>query len=141
MKLPVLTYDCDGCGLCCEQLLSLFTRIDAAREPRIRKECRRVVVAGKAVDRWMGSTVSDDGMDIGPCIFLGADKRCGIYGTRPNTCVGFEAGSPDCQRLRAEAGLEPLAPRTYESDEITVTFERMPEMKGHGLINGQESVG
>jgi len=27
-----------------------------------------------------------------PCMFLAEDNRCSIYPTRPNACVGMEAG-------------------------------------------------
>lgn len=42
------------------------------------------------------------------CPFLDHEKRCGIYATRPSTCVGFPAGGDKCTQLRTRAGLPPL---------------------------------
>jgi len=43
-----------------------------------------------------------------PCPFLDNKKRCGIYATRPASCVNFPAGGKKCAELRSRAGLPPL---------------------------------
>jgi Fe-S-cluster containining protein len=45
-----------------------------------------------------------------PCAFLGPDNLCSIYPTRPNCCVGMQAGDEQCQEARAALGLPPLEP-------------------------------
>jgi hypothetical protein len=40
-----------------------------------------------------------------PCKFLGEDSLCSIYPTRPNACVGMQAGDEQRQSARAELGL------------------------------------
>jgi Fe-S-cluster containining protein len=45
-----------------------------------------------------------------PCMFLGNDNLCQVYPTRPNACVGMQAGDKQCQAAREEAGLPPLDP-------------------------------
>lgn len=142
MKLTVLSYQCDNCGLCCRNMVTFANRIDAAREPRIASECRRVKVGEEVKDLYLLNTLpeSETAMDVGPCRFH-TGTGCGIYGSRPNKCVGFEAGSPDCQSLRRAGGLEPLQLRSDEIDQDMVTFQEMPEMAGQGLANGQKSVG
>lgn len=103
-------YDCDLCGACCRGTLIVEAYyLDALREPRIldadvtgRKpvlddlddECRCVLLAAGL-----------------PCWFLSFDGRCTIYPTRPNTCVGFEAGDEQCQEARLSMGLSPLQER------------------------------
>lgn len=102
-------YECDCCGACCRGTLIVEAYyLDALREPRIidadvtgRKvalddlddECRCVLLAAGL-----------------PCRFLDDGGRCTIYPTRPNTCVGFEAGDEQCQEARSQLGLPPLKP-------------------------------
>jgi hypothetical protein len=45
-----------------------------------------------------------------PCTFLTEANRCAIYPTRPNCCVGLQAGDEQCQESRQAAGLPPLLP-------------------------------
>jgi len=108
--MTTLRYECDCCGACCRGTLIVEAfYLDALREPRIleadvtgRKptlddlddECRCVLLAAGL-----------------PCRFLGMNGRCVIYPTRPNTCVGFEAGDEQCQEARSQLGLPPLQAR------------------------------
>jgi len=121
MKLPILVYDCDNCGLCCTEAFVCINRIDLMREPKLR-DCRRIKEEdGKITDRWLLNAGDD-----GPCRFH-TGTGCGIYGTRPNVCAGFEAGNLDCQSLRKAHGLAPLVPRTEEREETYVTF-KVPDL-------------
>ena len=102
-------YECDRCGASCRGTLIVEAYyLDALRDPRIldadvtgRKptlddlddECPCVLLAAGL-----------------PCRFLSAEGRCTIYPTRPNTCVGFEAGDEQCQDARRRSGLPPLEP-------------------------------
>ena len=45
-----------------------------------------------------------------PCGFLNSDNHCSIYPTRPNCCVGMQAGDEQCQQAREAVGLSPLEP-------------------------------
>jgi Fe-S-cluster containining protein len=99
-NLPVFRCPPD-CGLCCQKLLVECDTVDVLREPRIdqvaplRMSNRSLPVLDKY---WI---LTGDGS----CPFLDREKRCGIYATRPSTCVGFAAGGKKCAELRARAGL------------------------------------
>lgn len=134
MKLTVLSYQCDNCGECCRSMLARATIVDAMREPRIESECRRAKVNGVVEDWYVlnGDPVADA---LPPCRFH-TGTGCGIYNTRPNTCVAFQAGSPDCQALRKDAGLAPLQPTNREVEESYASFDAAPAFEGHGAIGG-----
>jgi Fe-S-cluster containining protein len=104
-----MTLTCDCCGLCCRHLLVEASAVDVLREPRIDRE-RPVGKRAKSLSLldacWI---LAGPGM---PCPFLTTENRCGIYATRPNTCVAFIAGSVKCQKLRREQGVRPLVPQS-----------------------------
>lgn len=103
-------YECDLCGACCRGTLIVEAYyLDALREPRILD----ADVTGRKpalddLDDESRCVLLACGL---PCRFLSADGRCTIYPTRPNTCVGFEAGDEQCQEARTKLGLPPLQPR------------------------------
>lgn len=45
-----------------------------------------------------------------PCTFLTEENRCAVYATRPNCCVGLQAGDEQCQAARKAEGIPPLEP-------------------------------
>jgi Fe-S-cluster containining protein len=100
-------YECDGCGACCGAYLIFASEADAAREPRIKAEGRRLA------DHLATSTWA---YQIHPlpfhetCCFLDEKARCTIYSTRPEVCRAFAAGDEQCQNARLRAGL-PLLER------------------------------
>jgi len=108
VRLEQLVYECDRCGACCERLTIQVEPLDALREPRI-------ATAGKLLDgngtialedaRW---SLNDPGRQHA-CVFLGADKACEIYASRPNLCVSAQAGGESCRKAREWAGLPALA--------------------------------
>lgn len=103
-------YECDCCGACCRGTLIVEAYyLDAVREPRILD----ADVSGRR--RTMDDLSDDDRCVVlaanRPCRFLSADGRCAIYPTRPNVCVGMEAGDEQCQEARARMGLPLLPPR------------------------------
>ena len=106
-------FECDQCGACCKgHLLIECDEIDVLREPRLIEADRHH--AGKNVDQ-MVKQIIEEGMAVllncgRQCQFLGEDNRCGIYPTRPNCCVGMEAGDDQCQFCRRVEGLPPLQP-------------------------------
>lgn len=104
-------YECDRCGACCKgHLIVECEDVDVLREPRLIDADRHH--RGKTVERML-----DDygrGMVViiaisGSCPFL-ADDQCSIYPTRPNCCVGLQAGDDQCQEAREAEGLPPLLP-------------------------------
>lgn len=105
-SMPV--YRCDaGCGLCCRRLLVEADAVDVLREPRIQdvSPLRKMDRSLPVIDNcWI---LAGPGH---PCPFLSEESRCGIYPTRPTTCVGFAAGGEKCRKLRAAAGMAPLEP-------------------------------
>jgi Fe-S-cluster containining protein len=101
-------FECDGCGLCCNgSLIVEASALDLIREPRIQEAYP--LTRGKNLDVKLPILEACWVLGCGKrCSFLGTDNRCGIYATRPNTCVAFAAGSVKCQGLRKDAGLSPL---------------------------------
>jgi Fe-S-cluster containining protein len=111
-------YECDCCGACCRGTLIVEAYyLDALREPRIIE----ADVTGRKVtlddlDDEFRCVLLAAGL---PCRFLGNDGRCVIYPTRPNTCVGFEAGDEQCQEARSQVGLPRLeSSRTAQSPAL-----------------------
>lgn len=123
MRLRQLRYQCDNCGLCCQQTLVKCGPGDLDREPKLR-ELRRVKVNGVITDEWLLNKEPDES---GCGCRFHTGTGCGIYATRPGVCVGFEAGNPDCQSLRARFGLEPLKPSPVEWEETYVEVEMLNE--------------
>ena len=106
-------FECDKCGACCKGVLIVEADdLDVMREPRLiggDPEC-----CDNSVEQ-MVSEIQQEGKAIllacgSPCAFLGADNHCLIYPTRPNCCVGMQAGDEQCQDARAAVGLAPLLP-------------------------------
>lgn len=90
--------------------------IDVLREPRLIEADKHH--AGKSVQQ-----VVYEIQELGkvvmiamckPCPFLAANC-CSIYPTRPGVCVGFSAGSDQCQDCRQQEGLPPLLPIEVDS--------------------------
>lgn len=111
------TYECDCCGACCERLTIEVETSDVLRLPKIAEVRKPMNGRGTIpIDLdtpWLlacGSSLQ--------CPFFGADKRCTEYAARPETCVGFQAGSKHCQEVRALAGLEPLKPIESSDDDM-----------------------
>lgn len=110
-------YACDRCGACCKgHLIVECEELDILREPRLIEADRHH--RGKTVERMLDDY--ERGMAVilaitRPCPFL-ADNQCSIYPTRPNCCVGLEAGDEQCQAARAAEGLPPLLPVVESTD-------------------------
>jgi Fe-S-cluster containining protein len=105
---------CDHCGLCCRHLIVEADAIDVLREPQIEQKCP----LGK---RAQGLSILDACWILtqdGSCPFLRPESRCGIYPTRPDNCVAFVAGSPQCQQIRKEHGHTPLASQPVADDIV-----------------------
>ena len=100
-------FDCDSCGACCKTWRILVADEDAAREPRIAHEARRLP-DNQRTEHWAYQLFPLPFHET--CVFLDPANRCTIYDTRPRVCRAFEAGSQRCQEARAEQGLGPLAP-------------------------------
>lgn len=86
--------------------------LDVMREPRLIDADPRL--PGKSVHQVLYE-IQNDYRSVylaggHRCMFLQADNRCEIYPTRPNCCVGMEAGDEQCQESRAKRGMEPLMP-------------------------------
>jgi Fe-S-cluster containining protein len=94
--------DCETCAACCRDNKVILEPVDfdrfakggrpeLGRPPYTRKDGERVVL------RLLRSR---------DCKHLGADKRCGIYSLRPESCRSFPAGSESCLYSReAELGV------------------------------------
>ena len=102
-------YECDRCGACCRGTLIVEAYyLDALREPRILDAdvTGRMVTIDELTDEYRCILLAANH----PCRFLSAEGCCTIYPTRPNVCVGMEAGDEQCQEARSQLGLLPLRP-------------------------------
>ena len=107
-------FECDKCGACCKgSLIVEVEDLDVVREPRLIDADPHY--HGKSVEQVLVQFQTDIGRAViiacgKPCSFLGEDNHCSIYPTRPNCCVGLQAGDEQCQEARADHGLAPLLP-------------------------------
>jgi len=106
-------YECDKCGACCKGYLIVETdALDVLREPRLIDADPHH--RGKSVHQMVAEIENEWKAVIlacgGPCEFLDSGNNCSIYPTRPNCCVGLQAGDEQCQDARAAEGLPPLEP-------------------------------
>lgn len=117
MKLPILRYQCDNCGLCCTSTLIGCTDADKQREPQLTDLPRiKCEIRPELHGKYLMNKLPDDPTGIACRFHTG--NSCGIYATRPGVCVGFEAGNPDCQSLRQSAGLPRLELVTVEVEQV-----------------------
>jgi Fe-S-cluster containining protein len=111
------TYQCDKCGACCRQFIVEIDWIDVLREPKLKEVSKPFKVPPGMVlqdddgpienpDPYMAGALLCNALK--PCQMLGEDNLCKIYPTRPNCCVGLEAGDRQCQEARQRSGLPPL---------------------------------
>ena len=109
--VPYGLYECDRCGSCCKGAFIVEADyLDVRREPRLLElQVGPYTVTHRELEEEEKVAQLACGSDK-PCSCLGPDNRCTIYPTRPNACVGFEAGSQKCQNARAELGVSPLYP-------------------------------
>lgn len=111
---PLPRYECDQCGACCEGYLIVEAdELDLLREPRLIEADRyyQQMTVSQVVQLFQTEVGRAIHLSCGQkCKFLAEDKKCSIYPTRPNVCVGMQAGDEQCQEARAAAGLAPLAP-------------------------------
>jgi Fe-S-cluster containining protein len=112
------TYECDRCGACCREIIVEVQELDVVREPRLAAVAELMDGRGKVEfeSHWERTYLLACG-HTHPCPLLGPDNLCGVYPTRPNVCVAFEAGTDLCQQARGMAGLSPLAPTCSEGAE------------------------
>jgi len=107
VHMPFDYFDCDKCGACCETLIVEAYDYDARREPKLygignvdRQKLRDGESCVKLFD-----------VATGACPFLERDKCCGIYNTRPVSCVMVEPGDAKCQQARLMKELPMLRDR------------------------------
>ena len=100
-------YECDGCGACCGAYLIFASESDAAREPRIAVEGRKLA-DHLATPEWTYQLFPLPFLEA--CGFLDESDRCDIYDRRPDVCRAFAAGDHQCQAARELKGLPPLEP-------------------------------
>lgn len=112
VQTRLVRYECDQCGACCKQLLIEADWLDVQREPRLLQADKDyaslpIVEAMTLLeDEYRSVIVGGPGRT---CQFL-CENKCSIYPTRPNVCVGMQAGDEQCQEAREREALPPLAP-------------------------------
>jgi len=108
---PTARYVCDQCGACCKgHLIVEVEELDILREPRLIDADQHH--RGKSVETMLAQYSQGLAVILAitkPCPFL-AEDQCSIYPTRPNCCVGMQAGDEQCQEAREAEGLPPLLP-------------------------------
>ncbi len=103
-------YECDQCGACCQGTLIVEAfYLDVLREPRILDAdvCGRRPTMDELSDETRCIVLAANQA----CRFLSADGLCTSYPTRPNDCVGMQAGDEQCREARRQRALPPLQPR------------------------------
>lgn len=108
-------FECDRCGACCRGTLIVEAdELDVLREPLLLSADSGKWCASMTPDEIRSHLEQDYACLViagnRPCTFLGKDNLCRIYPTRPNACVGMQAGDEQCQAARAATGLAPLLP-------------------------------
>jgi len=103
--LRVGVYTCDKCGACCRTFPIYASAADAGREPAIKSQ-------GLRLKEWQETEEHVYQLHPLPflerCAFLDDRNLCRIYGTRPDVCRRFEAGSNQCQQARQREKIPPL---------------------------------
>ena len=96
-------YDWENCGACCRCFPIFASEADAAREPAITRETRKVEphLATEHKAYLMHPLPFLD-----QCAFLKEDRLCRIYATRPAVCRRFEADSDQCKEARERFGVK-----------------------------------
>lgn len=119
-QVPYGLYECDRCGACCKGTVMVDADyLDTRREPRLLDaEVGRSRLSQQELEEDGKVVLLACGLDK-PCSFLGADNECSIYATRPNICVAFEAGCPQCQEARLQLGLGRLPTLLPAADHDT----------------------
>ena len=106
-KMNPPEYECDNCGVCCKAFLIFASDADVEREPRIVAHSRKLP-GSQETPEWKYQLYPLPFLEA--CDFLGEDKRCDIYETRPHVCRKLQAGDAQCQDARVRNGLEELKP-------------------------------
>src|SRR5688572_1927549 len=101
-----MPFECDLCGGCCRTFPIFASETDAAREPRIANEGKRLALHLQTPD-WKVQLYPLPFHET--CCFLDTQSHCTIHETRPDVCRRFEAGSDQCQEARRRMGLRALA--------------------------------
>jgi uncharacterized protein len=100
--------DCETCAACCRDNKVILEPVDFARF----KKAGREDLGRPPYTRRDGERVILRLLKSRDCRHLGADKRCGIYPLRPDSCRSFPAASESCLYSReVELGLVDGAPR------------------------------
>jgi Fe-S-cluster containining protein len=109
-------YECDKCGACCRgNLLVEVYDLDVWREPRLA-DAHISLWTREMTKEALMHELEEEGRCLiiaaAPyaCAFLRDDNTCEIYPTRPNVCVGMQAGDEQCQQCRGADGVAELAP-------------------------------
>lgn len=103
-------FECDKCGACCQSLIVEAGYYDALREPRLFQIGTPPADRDKLRSGEHCVVLHD--IETSACPFLdGQTNHCGIYQTRPQCCVGVEAGDVKCQQARMYKDLPPLRDR------------------------------
>jgi Fe-S-cluster containining protein len=106
--------ECDHCGACCNKLIVEIGHIDVVREPKLLavSEPLEGMPGG---GEWDKQYLLAAGLPGKGCR-MHQGGRCSIYPTRPNACVAFEPGTPECQNARYIAELPPLGLAAWPAD-------------------------
>jgi Fe-S-cluster containining protein len=104
-RVPSTDYDCRVCGACCAPEFDspFYVTIRARDRERLEPRWRDRNTARESLLTRL------DGAGRCVCVALrgtvGRRVSCAIYERRPDECRRFEAGSAECDKARAQAGI------------------------------------
>lgn len=90
--------DCLACGACCTDVL--FTDVPVEDDDLVLR-----LYPERVVSKRIGLVLERKGAQCFALDCSTGETRCIIYAERPAACRLFEAGSADCLRARAKAGV------------------------------------
>jgi Fe-S-cluster containining protein len=105
--------ECDKCGACCRQLIVEVYDLDVMREQHLATADISGATRGDTYQALMADLEQEGHCLViagggEACEFLRGDNTCAIYPTRPNACVGLQAGDEQCHMARKAEGIPPL---------------------------------
>lgn len=107
--------DCNACGACCRnpddnRAEGFSGWVEVAPDEPIRHGRRTAHLVALGPDGSAHLRLTPDGRCVALRGRIGVHTRCAIYAVRPRPCRRVQAGSAECLRWRAAAGLADGSP-------------------------------
>jgi Fe-S-cluster containining protein len=110
------------CGACCDQPggVVFLSRSDIHRLAVRHGLTDEAYVERDCTTSQNGRLVLRSRVEDGICIYLGADKRCGVYADRPQQCAAFPWWSENLVNRRAWSQVKSTCPGIDAQDAFLV---------------------